>query len=82
LFNLIYVFMSLNYCSGDQIENNEMGGACSTYGEWTAVYSVLVENPEVNSPLGRLRRGWEDIIEKDPEEVECGGYGLDQAGLG
>jgi len=21
------------YCSGDKIEKNEMGGACSTYGE-------------------------------------------------
>jgi hypothetical protein len=22
----------INYCSGDQIEKNEMAGACSTYG--------------------------------------------------
>jgi hypothetical protein len=27
---LIYIFAQ--YCSGDKIEKNEMGGACSTYG--------------------------------------------------
>ena len=31
------------YCSGDKIENNEMGGACSAYGgEERGVYRVLV----------------------------------------
>jgi hypothetical protein len=24
--------MLTQYCEGDKIENNEMGGACSTYG--------------------------------------------------
>jgi hypothetical protein len=28
--------------SGDKIKKNEMGGACSTYGEWRGVYRVLV----------------------------------------
>jgi len=27
-------------CSGDQIEKNEMGGACSTYGDRRVMYSV------------------------------------------
>ena len=48
------------YCSGDQIKKNEMGGACSMYGETTGLYKVLVGKPEGKSPLGRLRRRWED----------------------
>jgi hypothetical protein len=30
---------------------NEMGGACSTYGERRGVYRVLVGNPEGKRPL-------------------------------
>ena len=26
------IVLLTQYCSGDQIENNEMGGACNTYG--------------------------------------------------
>jgi hypothetical protein len=32
------------YYTGDHIENNEMGGECSTYGERRGAYMVLVEN--------------------------------------
>jgi hypothetical protein len=38
---------------GDQIENNEVGGACSTYGERSGVYRVLVGKPEGKRPLER-----------------------------
>ena len=31
---------------GDQIEKDEMGGACSTYGENRSVYRVLLRKPE------------------------------------
>jgi hypothetical protein len=31
-----------HYCAGDKIENNELGGACSVYGEGRGVYRVLV----------------------------------------
>jgi hypothetical protein len=34
------------YFSGDKIEKNEMGGACSTYGERSGIYRVLVGKPE------------------------------------
>ena len=51
---------STQYCSGDKIKKYEMGGVCSTYGEWRGVYKVLVVKPEGKSPLGRLRRRWED----------------------
>ena len=38
------------YCSGDQIEKNEMGGACSTYGGRGEVYTGL---------------WWENLRERD-----------------
>ena len=44
-----------NY-SGDQIEKNEMDGACSMYGERRGVYGVLVGKPEGKRPLERARR--------------------------
>jgi hypothetical protein len=48
------------YCSpsGDQIEKNEMGEACRTYGDRRGVYRVLVGKPEGKRPLGRPRRKW------------------------
>jgi hypothetical protein len=35
---------------------NEVGGACSTYGERSVVYRVLVRKFEGKRPLGRYRR--------------------------
>jgi len=58
--------------SGDQIEKNEMGGACSTYGG-KGVFRVLVGKPEGKRPLGILRRRWKDNIKMDLQEVGCGG---------
>ena len=43
-------------------ESNEMGGACSAYGERRGVYSVLVGKPKGQRPLGRTRRRWKDNI--------------------
>ena len=40
-------------------------------GEGRGVYRVLVGKPEGKSPLGRPRRGWEDNIKKDVQEVGC-----------
>ena len=36
-------------------------------------YRVLVRKPEGNRTLGRRRRRWEDNINMDFQEVECGG---------
>jgi hypothetical protein len=58
---------------GDQIEKNEMGGACSMYGERRGVYRVLVGKPEEKRPLGRPRRRWDDNIRMDLQEVGCRG---------
>jgi hypothetical protein len=60
------------YFSGDKIEKNEMGGACSTYGEKRGICRVLVGKPEGERPLGRPRRRWEDIIKMYVQEVGCG----------
>ena len=40
--------------------------------EGRGVHKVLVGKPEGKRPLGRLRRGWEDNIEMDLEEVGRG----------
>jgi hypothetical protein len=41
-----------------------MGRACSTYGEKTRAYGVLVGKTEGKRPLERPRRRWEGIILK------------------
>jgi hypothetical protein len=58
---------------GNEIENNEMGGACRAYGEGRGVYRVLVGKPEAKRPLGRPRCGWENNSKTDLQEVGCGG---------
>jgi hypothetical protein len=62
------------YFSGDKIEKNEMGGACSAYGEeeGRGVYRVLVGKPEGKEPLEIPRRRWEDNIKIELQEVGCG----------
>ena len=61
------------YCSGDKIKHNEMGGACSMYGGEMGLHRIMVEKPEGRKPLGRPRRRWEDNIKMDFQEVGCGG---------
>ena len=41
--------------------------------ERRGVYRVLVGQHEGKRPLGRPRRGWEDNIKMDLQEVGCGG---------
>jgi len=60
---------SLLICTGDKIEKNEMGGACSAYGERRGVYRVLVGKSEGKRSLGRPRLRWEDNIKIDQQEV-------------
>jgi hypothetical protein len=57
------------YRAGDKIEKNELGGACSTFGEGRGMYRVLVGKPEGKRPLGRTRRRWEDNIMMDLQGV-------------
>jgi hypothetical protein len=70
---LNYLYSSPNIVRVIQIEKNEMGEACSTYGERRGLYRVLVGNPEGKISLGRPRRRWEDTIKMDPQGVGFGG---------
>ena len=56
-------------------------GHVAHMGEGRGIYRVLVGKLEVNRPLGRPRRRWEDNIKMDIQEVGCG-VGLDRAGSG
>jgi len=48
-------------------------GHVARMGERRGVYRVLVGKPEGKRPLGRPRRGWEDNIRMDLQEVGCEG---------
>ena len=63
------VFLT-QYYAGDKIEENEMGGACSTYGDGRGVRRILVWKPEGKRPLGRPRRRWNYNIKMALQE--CG----------
>ena len=47
-------------------------GHVACIGETGGVYRVLVGKPEGKRPVGRPRRGWEDNIKMDLEEVGRG----------
>jgi hypothetical protein len=46
-----------------------MGRACSTHGEKTNAYRILVGKPEGKRPLRRPRLRWEDEIKMDLREI-------------
>jgi hypothetical protein len=52
------------------------------FGEKKGVYRVLVGKPEGKRPLGKPRRGWEDNIMVDIQEVGCGGMDWIELALG
>ena len=55
----------LTLFGGIPIEKNEVGRACSPYGERRGVYGVWVGKAAGKRPLGRPRHRWEDNIELD-----------------
>jgi hypothetical protein len=59
---------------GDQIEKNEIGRACSTYGEGRGAYRILVGKPEGKRPLWRPRQRWEDNSKVDLQEAGLGAW--------
>jgi hypothetical protein len=61
------------YFTGDQIENNEVGGACRTCGNGRGVYRVLVGKTVEKRPLGRPKHRWDNNIKMDLQEVGCVG---------
>ena len=67
--------MLTKFYSSDEVEKNEMSGACSTYGASRGVYRVLVGRPKGKRPLGRPSHRWENYITMDLKEVRCEGMG-------
>jgi hypothetical protein len=60
--------------SGDQIEKNEMGVACSRYGgKQRRIQGFGKEKPEGKRPLVRPTRRWEYNIKVDLHEMGFGG---------
>jgi hypothetical protein len=59
------------------MKENEMGGACGTYGRKEKCYRVSVGRSEGKRPLGKPRLRWEQSIKMDHQEVGCRGQGLD-----
>jgi hypothetical protein len=57
--------LTRNFTNFLEIEKNEMGGTCITYGGQEVVYRVLLRKPEGERPLGRPRSRWEDNIKMD-----------------
>jgi hypothetical protein len=60
------------YNLNDRLKEDRMGWAFSTYGEKMNAYSILVEKPELNKPLGRPRRRWEDNNKTDLRQIGWG----------
>ena len=65
------ILILTKYYSGDQLEKNEMGGACSIMVKRRGAYRVSVGRPERKRP----RRRWKDNIKMDLQEV--GWRGMD-----
>jgi len=71
--SLVICTLLTQYCSGDKIERNEIGGVCSANGrEERSILSFFWGGGHQGKrPLGRSRRRWEDI-KMDLQEVGCG----------
>ena len=59
------------YCAGDKIVKNKIGGACSAYGGVERRTQDFGGKPGRERPLGIPRRRWEDNIKMDLQEVGC-----------
>jgi len=53
----------------------EWAGHVARMVDRVSVFRVLVGKPEGKRPHGRPRRGWEDNIKMDLQEVGCGCMG-------
>ena len=61
------------YCAGDKIEKNGVGGAFSAYGGGKRRVQDFSGKPGGRRPLGRRRRRWDDNSKLDLQQVGCGG---------
>ena len=65
------LYCSPIYCPGDQIEKNEMGGACSTYDGEKRFILCFGGKPEGKRPFGKPRSRWKINIKIDLQEMGC-----------
>jgi hypothetical protein len=61
------------YCAGDKIEKNEMGGHVACMGESRIVYRVLVGKPEGKRPLENPGADGKIILRRIFEKWDVGG---------
>jgi hypothetical protein len=71
-----------HYCSGDQIEKNEVERACNKYGGREGVYRILVGTTDGKRLLGRSRHRKGDNIKMGLQEVRCEGMDWIDLALG
>jgi hypothetical protein len=69
IFKFVRFVLFAKYNYSNQVEEDEMGGPCSTNGEKRNAYRLLVVKPEGKRPLERLIRTWVDNIRMDLREV-------------
>ena len=67
------LYTSPNIVRVIELRRMEWVGHVARTGKRRCVYRVLVEKTEGKKPLGRPRRGWEDNIKMELQEVRCGG---------
>jgi hypothetical protein len=81
--HLTYLRISFRFLSvvakNFEVEENEVGGTCSTNGEKRNVYRLLVGKPEGKRPLVRTSRRRIDNIKMDL--LEIGLHAVDWIGL-
>jgi hypothetical protein len=70
-----HLILNLSY----EVQDDEIGGACSTNREKMNVYTLLGGKPDGKRPVGRPRCGWVENIKMDLAETEWGG--VDWTGL-
>jgi hypothetical protein len=69
---LLFIHTLAQYCSGDQIKKNGMGGAFRKYGGEERCIQGFCGEPEGKRPLGRPKRRRDDNVKMDVQEVGCG----------
>jgi hypothetical protein len=67
------IVLLTQYCAGDKIDKNEMGGARSAYGGAERFIRGFGGKNEGKTSLGRHGRRWKDNIKTDLQEVVFGG---------
>ena len=63
----------------DRIKQNEIGGACGTYGEVRGAQGIFKGISEGWKILGRRNRKWENIIKMSRKEISLFGRDLDRS---